>query len=277
MPGVAMIPVLALMLAACDVPVDRGVYNPIDAPPDKLITVKIAPNLAISKVDNFPVYWTRPDNNYSQVVRISPGIHLFEISYNDGVTWTVRPIVAIAKFETGSVYTISQSIEGPNIAIRIGTKRDGVEESALFNMNSLSDGDGPFAVYVKAVFNPTLMSANGKVLLSGEGEDILFESDLVYRRTDKRTGKRTEGRYAIEMDFTMGGRIYFLEVDIAALSSEDFLKGDFRQSAQTIASPVSCDGKTVAFLFSRPEEAAGSEAVYTITDLTPAAGGAGAE
>jgi hypothetical protein len=261
-----------LILASCDVPVDRGVYNPINAPADQLVTVTIAPNLAISKVDNYQVHWTRPDNSYSQVVKISPGIHMFEISYNDGVTWTMQPIAAIAKFEAGGAYTVSQTINGANIAIQIGTKKNGVEESALFNMNSLSDEDGPLAVYVKNVFNPTLTNADGKVLLSGDIEDILFENDLVYRKTDKKTGKETEGRYAIEMDFTMGGRIYFLETDIDALSSEEFLRSGFRQDAQTIASPVFCDGKTVTFLYSKPEDTAGSEAGYTITDLTPASG-----
>jgi hypothetical protein len=197
---------------------------------------------------------------------------MFEISYNDGVTWTMQPIAAIAKFEAGGTYAISQTINGANISIQVGTKNNGVEESALFNMNSLSDDDGPLAVYVKNVFNPTLTSTDGKVLLSGDNEDILFENDLVYRKTDKKTKKETAGRYAIEMDFTMGGRIYFLETDIDALSSEEFLKSNFRQEAQTIATPISCDGKTVTFLYSKPEDMTGSEAGYTITDLTPASG-----
>jgi hypothetical protein len=195
---------------------------------------------------------------------------MFEISYNDGATWTMQPIAAIAKFEAGGAYAIRQTINGANISIQIGTKKNGAEESALFNMNSLSDEDGPLAVYVKTVFNPTLASTAGKVLLSGDSEDILFENDLVYRKTDKRTQKETAGRYAIEMDFTMGGRIYLLEADIDALSSEEFLKSSFRQDAQTIVSPIFCDGKTVKFLYSKPEDMTGSEAGFTITDLTPA-------
>jgi hypothetical protein len=263
-----------LMLDSCDVPVDRGVYNPINAPADQLATVTIAPNLAVSKVNNYQVHWMRPDNNYSQVVKVSPGIHMFEISYNDGVTWTMQPIAAIVKFEAGGAYTIRQIINGANISIKIVAKKNGVEESALFKMNSLSDDDGPLAVYVKSVFNPTLISTEGKVLLSGDSEDILFESDLVYRKTDKKTEKETAGRYVIEMDFTMDGRIYLLETDIDALSSEDFLKSNFRQEAQTIVTPIFCDGETVTFLYSKPEYMTGSEADYTITDLTPASGNA---
>jgi hypothetical protein len=194
---------------------------------------------------------------------------MFEISYNDGVTWTMQPIAAVAKFAPGNTYSISETINGASISIQIGYKKDGVEESALFNMNSLSENDGPLAVYVKYVFNPTLASSDGKVLLSGDSKDIVFEHDLVYRMTDKKSGVKTEGRYAIEMDFTMGGRIYFLEADINALSSEAFLNGAFRQEAQIIASPSACDGKAVTFMYSRPEDLAGKEEVYTITDLTP--------
>jgi hypothetical protein len=266
--------VLLLMFASCDVPVDRGVFNPINAAPDQLVTVKIAPNLAVSKVDNYQVHWTRPDNNYSQVVKISPGIHMFEISYNDGVTWTMQPIAAVAKFSPGNIYSISETINGASISIQIGYKKNGVEESALFNMNSLSENDGPLAVYVKYVFNPTLASSDGKVLLSNDDKEILFEHDLVYRMTDKKTGAKTEGRYAIEMDFTMGGRIYFLEADVNELSSEAFLNGAFRQEAQIIATPVTCDGNTVTFMYAKPENLAGEEDDYTITDLTPGKEGA---
>ncbi|MDR0409050.1 MAG: hypothetical protein LBH18_01435, partial [Spirochaetaceae bacterium] len=222
-----------------------------------------------SKVDNYQVHWTRPDNNYSQTVKMSPGIHIFEVSYNDGTTWTMQPISAVAKFTTGSSYTISQSIQGANIAILVSTTRNGVEESALFNMNSLSADDGPLAVYVNTVFNPTLANPASKILLSNDDADILFEHDLIYRWTDKNTGNTTVGRYAIEMDFTMGGRIYFLEVDLAALSSEAFLAGSFRQDADIIAVPVECDGLTVTYEYSKPEDMAGRKDSFTITDMTP--------
>ncbi|MDR2098120.1 MAG: hypothetical protein LBP37_06335 [Spirochaetaceae bacterium] len=260
---------LALAFASCDVPVDRGVFNPIGADEKQLVTVKISPNLAISKVDNYQVHWTKPDNNYSQVVKMSPGIHVFEVNYNDGSTWTLQPISAVAKLTTGNAYTVSQSINGNSISIQISTKKDGVEESALFNMNSLSEDDGPLAVYVINVFNPTLSNPEAKILVSNNNRDITFEHDLVYRMTDKRTNKKTEGRYAIEMDFTMGGRIYFFETDPDALSSEAFLNSDFRQQSQTIVSPVVCDGKTVTYRYSKPEGLNGQEEAYNITNMTP--------
>jgi hypothetical protein len=71
------------------------------------------------------------------------------------------------------------------------------------------------------------------------------------------------------MDFTMGGRIYFFETDIGALSSEAFLAGDFRQQAQTIVSPTVCDGVTVTYSYSKPESLIGQEEIFTITNLTP--------
>jgi hypothetical protein len=258
-----------LILASCDVPVDRGTFNPIGADEKQLVTVKISPNLAISKVDNYQVHWTKPDNNYSQIVKMSPGIHVFEVSYNDGSTWTLQPISAVAKLSAGGSYTVSQSINGNRISIQITSKKEGVEQSALFNMNSLSEDDGPLSTYVINVFNPTLSNPDAKILLSNDSKDIVFEHDLVYRLTDKTTGKKTEGRYAIEMDFTMGGRIYFVETDISALSSEAFLGSDFRQQAQTIASPIACDGATVTYSYSKPEALNGQEEIFTITDLTP--------
>jgi hypothetical protein len=238
-------------------------------PADQLVTVRIAPHLAVSKVDHYQVYWTRPDNDYSQTVKMSPGIHIFEIGFDDGTTWTMQPVSVVAKFVTGNAYKISQSIHGASIAIQITTKKGDVEESALFNMNSLSENDGPLAVYVKSVFNPTLANPEGKILLSNDDADIVFEHDLVYRWTDKNTGKTTEGRYAIEMDFTLGGRIYFLEADINALSSEAFLGGNFRQDAQIIAMPIQCDGETVTYGYSKPEGMVGREDFFAITDLTP--------
>jgi hypothetical protein len=265
----AMLCTGGVLLCSCDVPVDRGVFNPTGVAQDKLVTVKIAPNMDVSKVDNQPVFWKHPDNNYSQIVRMTPGIHVFEVSYNDGVTWTLQPISAVAKLTSGNKYTISHAINGQNISIQISTRKNGVEENALFNMKSLSEDDGPLAVYVLYVFNPTLMSPEGKVLLSNADEDILFEHDLVYRKTNKKTGKQTEGRYAIEMDFTLGGRIYFLEVDLSVVSSEAFLERDFRQEAEIIAYPVSCDGKTVTYRYEKPESFAERADVYRITDLTP--------
>jgi hypothetical protein len=259
------------LFCACDVPVDRGVFNPTGVAQDKLVTVKIkiAPNMDVSKVDNQPVFWNHPDNNYSQIVRMTPGIHVFEVSYNDGVTWTLQPISVVAKLTSGRDYTISHIINGQSISIQIDAQKDGVEESALFNMKSLSEDDGPLAVYVLHVFNPTLMSPEGKVLLSNAEEDILFEHDLVYRKTDKKTGKQTEGRYAIEMDFTLGGRIYFLEADLNALSSEAFLERDFRKEAEIVAVPVLCDGKTVTYRYEKPESFVEKADVYRITNLTP--------
>ncbi|MDR2658389.1 MAG: hypothetical protein LBC27_00150 [Spirochaetaceae bacterium] len=256
-------------LCSCDVPVDRGVFNPANVPADQLVKLVISPNLAISKVDNYQVFWTRPDNNYSQTVKISPGIHMFEINYNDGTTWTIQPISVVAKFVTGKEYKITQTIQGASIAIKITYDENGTEQSALFNMNSLSDDDGPLAVYVKTVFNPTLANPEASILLSNDSTDILFEHDLVYRKTDKNTGSKTEGRYAIEMDFTLGGRIYFLEANLSELSSEAFLAGNFRQDAQVIATPVQCDGKTVTYRYSKPESMAGQEELFVITDLTP--------
>ncbi|MDR2445263.1 MAG: hypothetical protein LBD44_04955 [Spirochaetaceae bacterium] len=266
---VAFVLVSGALFCSCDVPVDRGVFNPTGVAEDKLVTVKISPNMDVSKVDNQPVYWKHPDNNYSQIVRMAPGIHVFEVSYNDGVTWTLQPISAVAKLASGNGYTISHIITDQNISIQIGTRKNGVEESALFNMNSLSEEDGPLAVYVLKVFNPTLVSTAGRVLLSNYDEEIMFEYDLVYRKTDKKTGKKTEGRYAIEMDFTLGGRIYFLEADLSALSSEAFLERDFRQEAEIIAVPVQCDGETVTYRYSRPESFADRADVYTIANLTP--------
>jgi hypothetical protein len=257
------------LFCSCDVPVDRGVFNPTGVAPDKLVTVRISPNMDVSKVDNQPVNWKHPDNNYSQIVKMPAGIHVFEVSYNDRAAWTLQPISVVAKLAAGNEYTISHTITGQNIAIRIGTMKNGVEESAHFNMNSLSEDDGPLAVYVLNVFNPTLINTAGRVLLSNYNEDIIFENDLVYRKTDKKTGKKTEGRYAIEMDFTLGGRIYFLEADLSALSSEAFLEKDFRQEAEIIAVPVLCDGKTVTYRYSRPESFVDRVDAYTITDLTP--------
>jgi hypothetical protein len=272
-PSVFMTGVMTLatiiFLCSCDVPVDRGAFNPTGVPADQLVTVTIAPNLAVSKVDNYQVFWTRPDNNYSQTVKMPPGIHTFEINYNDGTTWTMQPIAVAAKFVTGSTYRISQLIQGASIMIKVNTKKNGVEESALFNRDSLSEDDGPLAAYVKYVFYPTLNSPEAKVLLSNDDTDILFEYDLVYRQTDKNTGKKTEGRYVIEMDSVLSGRIYFIETDIKTLSSDALLGGNFRQDAQIIAIPTFCDGKTAVYGYSKPEEFAGREDVFVITNLTP--------
>jgi hypothetical protein len=257
------------LFCSCDVPVDRGVFNPAGTAADRLVTVRIAPNMTVSKVDNQPVNWTRPDNNYSQLVRMAPGIHVFEVNYSDDATWTLEPVSAVAKLVSGNEYTISHTIRDQNISIQISTRKNGVEESALFNMGSLSEDDGPLAVYVLRVFNPTLVSREGRVLLSNADEDIMFERDLVYRKTNKKTGEKTEGRYAIEMDFTMGGRIYFLEADLNTLSSEAFLESNFRQEAQIIAVPAACDGKTVTYRYSRPESFVDRQDVYAITDLSP--------
>jgi hypothetical protein len=259
----------AIFLCSCDVPVDRGVFNPLGVPADQLVTVKIEPNLAISKVDNYQVFWTRPDNNYSQTVRMMPGIHTFEVSYNDGTTWMREPITIPVKFVTGNAYKISQLIQANSIEIQVNTEKDGVEESALFDRNSLSEADSPFAAYVKYVFYPTLNNRKSKVLISNDDMDILFEYDLIYRWTDKNTGKKTEGRYVIEMDSALGGRIYFVEVDINTVSSDTLLSGNFRQDAHIIAVPIYCDGQTAAYRYSKPEEAANREDVFVITNLTP--------
>jgi hypothetical protein len=260
---------LVLIFASCDVPADRGMFNLTGAEENQLVTVKIDPNLTISRVNDRQVDWRKPDNNYSQVVRMAPGIYMFEVNYDDGNTRTLQPVYAVAKLTNGNKYTISQSINGVSITIQISTKKNGVEESAIFNMNSLSEDDGPLAVYVINVLNPTLVNPDAKILLSNDNEDILFEHDLVYRKTDKNTDQKTEGRYAIEMDFSMGGRIYFLETDLSTLSMEDFLNSDFRQQAQVIAVPVICDGKTVTYRYTKPESLDGKEEVYTITNLTP--------
>jgi hypothetical protein len=136
-------------------------------------------------------------------------------------------------------------------------------------MASLSEKDGPLPAYVHYVFDPTLANPEGRVMLSNDEEELLFEPDLVYRKTDKTTGRKTEGRFAIEMDFAMSGRIYFLEADVSALSSEAFLAGSFREDAQTVAVPVFCDGQTVTYEYSKPESMAGQKADYVITNLTP--------
>jgi hypothetical protein len=260
--------VIALCLCSCDVPVDRGVFNPNGVPDDQLVLVTIAPHLAIQKVDNVQVYWTRPDNGYSQKVRMAPGIHLFEITFNNGSTWTLQPISAIADFSVGKNYGIECIVDDNKLSIKIVSVTGGVEENAMFNQNSISDKEGAFPSFVKYVFNPTQSAADAKVQLENDDAIIVFEPDLAYRATDKKTGKTTEGRDAVEMDFSMNGRVYMLETALAEMSSEAFLASNFREAAQTIVVPVACDEEKVTFQYVKPETLRGQEVTYIITDFT---------
>jgi len=257
-----------LCLCSCDVPVDRGVFNPNGVPDDQLVAVKVAPYLTIQKVDNTQVFWTRPDNGYAQKIRMAPGIHLFEITYDNGSVSMTRAIPAIADFSTGKEYKIDCTITDNRLTPKIVSLTDGTEKNAIFSQDSISDREGPFPNFVKYVFNPTQSAADAKVQLENNDTIIIFESDLVYRKTDKKTGKRTEGRDAVEMDFSMSGKVYFLETDIHEMSSEAFLAGNFREASQTIFVPVVCDEGKVTFLYLKPEALAGKEVSYAITDFT---------
>jgi hypothetical protein len=129
------------------------------------------------------------------------------------------------------------------------------------------------ASYMRYIINP-IDTTGSSILLENDETVIIFKPDMIFESTDKKTGKKTEGRNIVytglineynrtKMDSV---KIYLFESDINRVSLEQFLgaTADLDGRADSILVPVSCTETAVRYLYLKPVQLRNKEISFEI-------------
>jgi len=255
--------VLSLLLSCASQPIDKGAINPENVPEEDLIELYIARFIVVSAVDNIKVDWQDPLND-EKLLKIPAGDHSFSISFNNGYVYSRFSTTLTYQFEKGNTYFLDYDSKnmGKFHLFLYHNNKAGAEIAAKPN------APGAIFQYVKYIINPTTIEVGNSVKLENEDYILLFKPDLAYTLTDKKTRKTTQGRKGFHMNFLMSeGKAYLLETDITKMSSAQFLKSNYEETAQTILVPIACSETSVTYKYEKPLELKGTEITFTITEI----------
>jgi hypothetical protein len=131
-------------------------------------------------------------------------------------------------------------------------------------------GNSPdmMSTFIRYILNPTMDRVKNTVKLENDIYVLLFKPDMIYSLTNKETGQTTTGKRGFTMDFPMAeGKLFLLETDISQMSSEDFLKSNYAEIAETIMVPIRCSEKEVTFRYEKPDNLTGEEITFSIEEI----------
>lgn len=247
-------------------PINRGVINPENIVDSELSILDIDKFLIIQRIDNKVTGWIRQDNSWrNQIVRITPGVHVFSVQYSSNKGSTILPQIVIGNFEPGKEYSIIGTIVGDIVKINIFDKID--NKNVTLNLDDLKGSDSnALSSYIKYVLNPTMEENNKTVKLENEDSVIMFYPNMTYSIENKTSGEKNEGYRGFVMDFSMtNGKVYLLKTDITDMTKDEFLnKSNYVELAQTILVPVRCTDSSLTYKYIKPDNLKDQEVVYTI-------------
>jgi hypothetical protein len=129
------------------------------------------------------------------------------------------------------------------------------------------------ASYMRYIVNP-VDNTGSPVRLENDETVIIFKPDMVFELTDKKTGKKTEGRSVFYTSISNernktrmdSAKVYLFESDINRVSLEQFLgnAGNLDERADIILAPLSCDETSVRYLRLKPARFRNKEITFTI-------------
>jgi hypothetical protein len=250
-------------------PIDQGIYNPTNVPEEDLSILYIHDYISVSQIDDAKVNWFVRGQE-PQIVKIPSGLHSFSVSYHDGRSFTFIPMSVIGQFVKGNTYLLKGVINGRKVDLHILLYNNKVEgEEVTLDINKLQGNDQSIiSKYIKYVLNPTMAEVGNSVKLENEKYILIYKPDMVYSLTDKENGITSEGRRGFSTDFRMmSGKTFLLETDILNMSRQEFLSGNYDETAQIILIPVDCSEREVTYKYEKPDELQGTEIKFTITEI----------
>jgi hypothetical protein len=266
---VYIVGVVALLLSCASQPVDIGVVNPENIQEEDLVTLHISRFIIVQKMDNTDVNWSKKFYK-DRLVKIPSGRHAFEVTYNDGSSYTMFPTTVRGQFERGNTYLLNWEIIRSQVSFHVflyNNNQKGVEVGVTPNELQGNELD-VISRYLKYVLNPTTNEIGNSVKLENDNYILIFKPDLVYTLTDKRTRITTEGRRGFGMDFLMkSGKSFLLETDITKMSREQFLASKYTENAQIILIPIACSETVLTYRYEKPLALQGTEIAFTITEI----------
>jgi len=82
--------------------------------------------------------------------------------------------------------------------------------------------------------------------------------------TDKKTNVTTNGRFGFTVEADNYAKIiqFFYEVDPAVISTEEFLKSDYKKNSQIQLTAVYCDENMVTYQYLKPDSLRGQTSIF---------------
>jgi hypothetical protein len=266
--------IVCFFITSCTTIKDLGVYNPKGLPDVDFATLTIDEKLVVSKVDDKNVNWDYADFRSSRpprTIKIAPGAHVFQVYYNWDNQISIFPQTVIVNFERNKEYSMKSVVNGNSLAVEIYEIQDGKEIKVTLDPKSLQGGDtGVIPAYIKYILNPQMEDIGNTIKLENNELVLMFFPDMSYTLTDKKIGKETLGMAGFNMNITMTeGTVYLLETD-EKMDKEVFLETKYTENAQIVLVPIKCDATNVTYRYSKPEEVAGTEITFSITEIVKA-------
>jgi hypothetical protein len=258
---------MVLLVSCATTPHNLGIHNPDKIPEEDLVTLQVFPHIEVVSIDDHKVNWSEKFHR-NQTVIIPSGGHTFRVAYNDGSMRSSSPMQVTGNFEKGNTYALLCDIMGYRASLHIFTyNNQKIGDGVTLDMAARGNGLSVIAGYVKYILNPQQETGN-TVKLENDKYLLIYEPDLIYSLTDKKTGAISTGKAGFEVDLRMTiGKVYLFETDISAISTDQFLNSDYKENAQTVLFPVECSAAEVTYIYEKPVELKGNRITFSITEI----------
>jgi hypothetical protein len=128
---------------------------------------------------------------------------------------------------------------------------------------------GVSSAYQQYILTPLSDERIDFVKLESADLVLVFDSDMTYTMTDKRTNTTKSGKMGFaagmarkNIDYVESSKIYLWETDAAETRPPEI---DFEKSAQIVLIPVSCTSGNVTCKYERPQALFNQAVSFTIT------------
>lgn len=247
-------------------PIDRGIINPDGISEAELVTLITNESIDIRKIDGKNTNFNNETHDqHSQTVKINPGVHTFDIYFNNGAVFTVFPKSVVANLEQGKTYYIKGEVIKKQLKISFIDTVD--KNDVVLDMNQLQgNSQTTTSLYIKYILNPTMEKSNRSVQIENDKTIICFNPDMTFSMTDKEKKTETMGYSGFNMSFSMNdAKVYLLETDVSKMTKDDFLnKSNYVETAQTVLIPIKCTETSVTYKYVRPVSLVDQEISFSI-------------
>ena len=239
---------------------------------EDLVTVHLSKFIMVRQIDDTEVDWSKHFHK-NQTIKVSPAMHAFYVTFNNGQFYSMYPITVTGFFQKGNTYlikwTMKKETTGTAISFHLLLYNEGKEgQELVFNpVMPYESNENTLRNYLRYLSFPAISTSprDPKSFKLENDNHLLIYKPYTYALTDKETGKTIEGNF----EFSTNGRIikiFMFENAGSGASRRSSTLHDYKNPV-TILFPVECSETEVTYIYEKPFELLGRRVTFNITRM----------